>query len=131
MHVVFVLNGKKTVDISVQFHIQVQITNLFDNYLGQIHAHVYTVELEIKDTTESNTSASLWMGGTVNYTLPVTGMTNGDDFNFHITNFLFLSSNYNFISHISARASSSYRCFILRATLLSNKLSNSGAPRNA
>ena len=49
----------------------------FENYLGQM----YPVELEIKDTTESNTSASYLdftsicrSGGTVNFTLPF--MTN-------------------------------------------------------
>ena len=47
----------------------------FENCLGQM----YPVELEIKDTTESNNSASYWIyfcrsGGTVNFTLPF--MTN-------------------------------------------------------
>ena len=54
-----------------------------------------------------------------------------DDFNFHITNFPFLSSNIPsspaygvFISQLIryVRASSSYECFILRAVRLSNKL---------
>ena len=54
-----------------------------------------------------------------------------DDFNFHITNFSFLSSNIQsspaqgvFISHIIqfARTCSSYECFILGAVRLSNKL---------
>ena len=54
-----------------------------------------------------------------------------DDFNFHITNFPFLSSNilsspaYGvFISQLIryARACSSYECFILRARRLSSKL---------
>ena len=54
-----------------------------------------------------------------------------DDFNLHITNFPFLSSNipsspaYDvFISQLIryARACSSYECFILRAAQLSNKL---------
>ena len=54
-----------------------------------------------------------------------------DDFNFHITNVLFLSSNIPsspaygvFISQLSryARASSSYECFILRAVRIFNKL---------
>ena len=54
-----------------------------------------------------------------------------DDFNSHITNFPFLSSNIPtsptygvFISQLIryARACSSYGCFILRATRLSNKL---------
>ena len=54
-----------------------------------------------------------------------------NDFNFHITNFPFLSSNIPsspaygvFISQLIryARACSSYECFILRAVRLSNKL---------
>ena len=58
-----------------------------------------------------------------------------DDFNFHITNFPFLSSNFPtspaygvFISQLIryARACSSYGCFILRATQLSNKLLEQG-----
>ena len=59
------------------------------------------------------------------------------DFNFHITNFPFLSSKLNiptspayvvFISQLIryARACSSYGCFILRATRLSNKLLEQG-----
>ena len=45
----------------------------FENYLGQM----YPPELEIKDTTESNTSASTWMCScqsveTVNFVLPFT-----------------------------------------------------------
>ena len=57
------------------------------------------------------------------------------DFNFHITNFPFLSSNIpsspaygNFISQLIryARACSSYECFILRAMRLSNKLLGQG-----
>ena len=101
-------------------------------YLGQM----YPAELEIKDTTESNISASyldllLSIGGTVNFTLN----DKRDDFNFHITNFPFLSSNIPtspaygvFISQLirHARACSSYGCFILRATRLSNKLLEQG-----
>ena len=58
-----------------------------------------------------------------------------DDFNFHITNFPFLSSNIPsspaygvFISQLIryARACSSYECFILRAMRLSNKLLGQG-----
>ena len=58
-----------------------------------------------------------------------------DDFNFHITNFPFLSSNIPsspaygvFISQLIryARACSSYECFILRALRLSNKLLGQG-----
>ena len=70
-------------------------------------------------------------GGTVNFTLPfITNVTT-----FHITNFPFLSSNIPtspaygvFISQLIryARACSSYGCFILRATRLSNKLLEHG-----
>ena len=58
-----------------------------------------------------------------------------DDFNFHITNIPFLSSNilsspaYGvFISQLTrfARACSSYECFILRAARLSSKLLRQG-----
>ena len=71
--------------------------------------------------------------GTVNFTLPF--YDKRDDFNFHITNFPFLSSNIPsspaygvFISQLIryARASSSYECFILRAMRLSNKLLGHG-----
>ena len=102
----------------------------FENYLGQM----YPVELEIKDTTESNTSASyldLLLSTGRDGQLHTSIYDKRDDFNFHITNFSFLSSNIPtlpaygvFISQLIryARACSSYRGFILRATRLSNKL---------
>ena len=106
----------------------------FGNYLGQM----YPAELKINDTKESNTSASyldllLWIGrdGQLRTSL----YDKSDDFNFHITNFSFLSSNipsspaYDvFISQLirSARACSSYECFILRAARLSSKLLGQG-----
>ena len=64
----------------------------FENYLGQM----YPSELEIKDNTESIISASYL------YLLPSIGRDGQlhtsiydkrDDFNFHITNFPFMSSN--------------------------------------
>ena len=69
------------------------INNLdFQNYLGQI----YPAELEIKDTNESNTSASyldallsIGRDGQLRTSL----YDKPDDFNFHITNLSFLSSN--------------------------------------
>ena len=64
----------------------------FENYLGQM----YPLELEIKDTTESNTSASyldlllsIGMDGQLRTSL----YDKRDDLNFHTTNFPFLSSN--------------------------------------
>ena len=95
---------------------------------------MYPAELEIKDTTESNTSAS-WLDLLLSIgrdgQLHTSIYDKRDDFNFHITNFPFLSSNIPtspaygvFISQLTryARACSSYGCFILRATRLSNKL---------
>ena len=106
----------------------------FENYLGQM----YPPELEIKDTTESNTSASyldLLLSIGRDGQLRTSLYDKRDDFNFHITNFPFLSSNIPsspaygvFISQLIryARACSSYECFILRAMRLSNKFLGQG-----
>ena len=106
----------------------------FENYLGQM----YPTELEIKDTTESNTSASyldLLLSIGRDGQLHTSLYDKHDDFNFQITNFPFLSSNTRsspafgvFISQLIryTRASSSYECFILRALRLSNKLLGQG-----
>ena len=106
----------------------------FENYLGQM----YPPELEIKDTTESNTSASyldLLLSIGRDGQLRTSLYDKRDDFNFHITNFPFLSSNIPsspaygvFISQLIlyARACSSYECFILRVLRLSNKLLGQG-----
>ena len=64
----------------------------FENYLGQM----YPAELEIKDTTESNTSASyldLLLSIGRDGQLRTSLYDKRDGFNFHITNFQFLSSN--------------------------------------
>ena len=100
----------------------------FENNLGQM----YPAELEIKDTIESNTSASyldLLLSIESDGQLRTSLYDKRDDFNFHITNFPFLSSNIPsspgvFISQIIryARACPSYECFILRAVRLSSKL---------
>ena len=76
----------------------------FENYLGQM----YPAELEIKDTTESNTSASyldLLLSIESDGQLRTSLYDKRDDFNFHITNYPFLSSNipsspaYGILSH--------------------------------
>ena len=99
---------------------------------------MYPVELEIKDTTKSNTSASyldllLLIGR--DGQLDTSIYDKPDDFSFHITNFPFLGSNIPtspafgvFISQLIryVRACSWYECFILRATRLSNKLLEQG-----
>ena len=106
----------------------------FEHYLGQM----YPAELEIKDTTESTTSASyldLLLSIGRDGQLLTSIYDKQDDYNFHITNFPFLSSNIPsspaygvFISQLIryARACSSYECFILRARRLSSKLLKQG-----
>ena len=104
----------------------------FANYLGQM----YPAELEIKDTTERNTLLPTWIYSCRSRGQLRTSLYDKrDDFNFHITNFPFLSSNIPsspaygvFISQLIryARACSSYECFILRAARLSSKLLGHG-----
>ena len=106
----------------------------FENYLGQM----YPAELETKDTTESTTSASyldLLLSIGRDCQLHTSIYDKRDDFNFHITNVPFLSSNIPsspaygvFISQLIrySRACSSYECFILRARRLSSKLLKQG-----
>ena len=128
-------NGKK---IASQFNFTyryiddvLSINNLdFENYLGQM----YPAELEIKNTTQSNTSASyldLLLAIESDGQLRTSLYDKRDDFKFHITNVPFLSSNipYSpaygvFISQLirNVMACSSYECFILRAARLSSKL---------
>ena len=106
----------------------------FENYLGKM----YPAELEIKDTIDSTTSTSyldLLLSIGRDGQLHTSIYDKRDDFNFHITNFPFLSSNIPcspvygvFISQLIryARACSSYECFILRARRLSSKLLKQG-----
>ena len=79
----------------------------FENYFGQM----YPLELEIKDTTESNTSASyldLLLSIGRDGQLRTSLYDKRDDFNFHITNIPFLRSNipsspaYGVLSHNSS-----------------------------
>ena len=123
---------------SAQSHLQVHQWCIvhknpeFENYLGKMYP------AEIKDTTESTTSASyldfllsIGRDGQLHTSI----YDKRDYFNFHITNFPFLSSNIPsspaygvFISQLIryARACSSYECFILRARRLSSKLLKQG-----
>ena len=99
---------------------------------------MYTPELEIKDTKESNTSASyfyLLLSIGRDGQLRTSLYDKRDDFNFHITNFLFLSSNMKslpaygvFITKLIryGRTCSCYCCFILRVVRISNKLLGQG-----
>ena len=95
---------------------------------------MYPAELGIKDTTESISTASyldLLLSIGKDGQLHTSICDKWDDFNIHITNFPFLSSNipslpaYSvFISQLIryARACSSYQCCILRSRRLSSKL---------
>ena len=99
---------------------------------------MYPVEFEIKDTTDSNTSASyldlflsIGRDGQVHTSIN----DKRDGFNFHITIVPFLISNIlaspangAIISQLIryARACFPYECFILRAKRLSNKLLEQG-----
>ena len=99
---------------------------------------MYSYELEIKDTRESNTSVSyldLLLSIRKDGQLHTSIYHKPDDFNYQITKFPFLSSNIPtlsaygvFISHLIryARACSSNECFILRATRLFKKASRTG-----
>ena len=99
---------------------------------------MYSAELEIKDTTESITSASyldLLLSIVRDGQLHTSIYDKRDDYNFHITNWPFPSSNIPsspaygvFISQFIryTRACSMYECFILRARRLSSKLLKQG-----
>ena len=99
---------------------------------------MYSAELEIKDTTESITSASyldLLLSIVRDGQLHITIYDKRDDYNFHITNWSFPSSNIPsspaygvFISQFIkyTRDCSMYECFILRARRLSSKLLKQG-----
>ena len=103
----------------------------FENYLDQM----YPAELEIKTRQRATPLLPTWIyscrsEGTVSCALPFT-----TNFNFHITNFPFLSSNITsspaygvFISQLIryARACSTYECFILMAARLLFKLLGQG-----
>ena len=99
-----------------------------ENDMGQM----YPVELEIKDTTESNTSISyldLLLSIRRNGQLHNSICDKRDDFNFHITNFPFLSSKMP-----SSRA---YRVLVLAECLIGGQydiaksFSNKYTSRNA
>ena len=143
IHAVFALNGKKQLasrfNLSYRYIDDVTPINIpeFENYLGQM----YHVELEIKDTTESMTSAfyrdiqlSIGRNGQL-YTLIY---DKRDYFNLHKLSFLRsnISSSPTYGVCISqliryARACSSYQCFILRARRFSVSYSNKNTSWNA
>ena len=99
---------------------------------------MYSAELEIKDTREITTSASyldVLLSIRRDGQLHTSIYNKRDDYNFHITNFLFLSSSITSLPaygvFISQRtryvwACSFYKCFILRARRLSSEILKQG-----
>ena len=99
---------------------------------------IYPSELEIKNTTDSKTSASyldLYLNIEQNSHLKTKLYDKRDDFDFPIVNFPFLSSNIPaspaygvYMSQLIryARACTSYDDFIARANILTIKLKNQG-----
>ncbi|KAK3101451.1 hypothetical protein FSP39_003670 [Pinctada imbricata] len=99
---------------------------------------IYPSELEVKETTETNNSASyldIMLSYDTDGHMNISLYVKRDDFNFSITNFPFLRSNITsspvygvFISQLIryARASTKYTDFVLRARRLSDKLLSQG-----
>ena len=114
------------------------ILSLNNSRFGDFVDRIYTIELEIKDTTDTDTSASYrdlhleidsegWLR-TKLYDIR-------DDFNFPIVNFPFIGSNIPaapahgvYISQLMrySRACGSYQDFLDRGLLLTRKLLNQG-----
>lgn len=106
------------------------INNYFHSYVNSI----YSSELEIKDTTDSEISVSyldVLVEKDVNGNLTTKLYDKRDDFNFSIVNFPYLCSNLTsspaygvYVSQLIryARACATYEQFIKRGKLLTNKL---------
>ena len=104
-----------------------------DNFHSYVDM-IYPGELEIKDTTESDTSASyldILLEKDTNGNLTTKLYDKRDDFNFSIVNFPYLCSNIPsspaygvYISQLIryARACSTYEQFLKRGKLLTSKL---------
>ena len=106
-HTVFALNGKETFIISVQSHLHVHRWCIVYKQLRtrKLSGKIYPAKHEIKDTTESITFASypdLLLSIRRNGLLHTSIYDKRDDFNFHITNFPFLSSNIPCRFYLSA-----------------------------
>ena len=131
-------DGKKNVAKNFNFTFRYidDVLSINNNDFSTYLQVIYPSELEIKDTTESSTSASyldLLLGTDNDKTLCTKIYDKRDDFNFPIVNFPFLSSNIPaspaygvYVSQLIryARACSIYQDFLSRARLLTNKLLN-------
>ena len=105
----------------------VDVLSLNNSRFGDFVDRIYPIELEIKDTTGTDTSTSYF-----DLTKPY---DKRDDFNFPIVNFLFICSNIPaapaygvYISQMKRyyRACGSYQDFLNRGLLLTRKLLKQG-----
>ncbi|KAK3086509.1 hypothetical protein FSP39_019398 [Pinctada imbricata] len=130
-----VLNDAVSIVLTTYIDDVLSINNpKFADFLSSI----YPSELEVKETTETNNSASyldIMLSYDTDGHMNTSLYDKRDDFNFSITNFPFLSSNIPsspaygvFISQLIryARASTKYTDFVPRARRLSDKLLSQG-----
>ena len=137
IYTVFALNTKETVGISVQLFVHKQ-PRVRELPWQDVSRWTWDQRHDKGNTSTSHLDLLLSVGRDCQLQFSI--YDKSDDFNFHITNisitnFPFLSSNIPastayafFISQRIryARACSSYGCFILRATRLSNKFHEQG-----
>ena len=136
-------NEKKLVrSFNFTFRYIDDVLSLNNSRFGDCVGRIYPIELEIKDTTDTDRSAScvdLYLEIDSECRLRTKHYNKRDDFNFSIVNFPFICSNipaapaygiyiyiyiYQMIRY--ARACGSYQDFIDRGLLLTRKLLNKG-----
>ena len=112
------------------------VPSLHNSRFGDFVDHIYPIELEIKDTTDTDTSASyldLHLESDSEWRLRTKLYNKRDDFNFPIVNIPFICSNIPaapaygvYISQLIrySRACGSYQDFPDRGLLLTRKLLN-------
>jgi len=125
--------------VCVKLYIQ-DALSLNNSRFGDFVDRIYPVELEIKDTTDTDRSASyldLYLEIDSEGRLRTKLFDKRDGFNFPIVNFPFICSNIPvaptygvYISQLIrySRACGSYQKFIDRGLLLTRKLLNKGIP---
>jgi hypothetical protein len=118
----------------------VDVLSLNNSRFGDFVDHIYPIELEIKDTTDTDRSAScldLHLEIDSEGRLRTQLYDKRDDFNILIVNFPFICSNIPaapacevYISQLIrySRACGSYQDFLDRGLLLTRKLLNQGFP---